>query len=47
MESWLLGRLVVYQVATLRELETYYDLVDVLDAHAWLDLRIKAETPEE
>jgi hypothetical protein len=31
---------VVEQVATLREIETYYDLCDVLDAHAALNHKI-------
>jgi hypothetical protein len=36
-------RLVVEQVATLKEVETYYDLIDVLDAHEALDLKYDAE----
>jgi hypothetical protein len=34
--------LVVEQVATLREIETHYSLLDVLEAHEWLDLKIRA-----
>lgn len=36
-------RLVTEKVATLKEVNTYYDLVDVLDAHLALDLRDEAE----
>jgi hypothetical protein len=36
-------RLVVEQVTTLKEVETYYDLNDVLDAHEALDLKYEAE----
>ena len=36
-------RLVIERVATLKEVETYYDLVDVLDAHLALDIRDEAE----
>jgi len=36
-------RLVVERVATLREIGTYYDLNDVFDANAALDLREEAE----
>jgi len=35
--------LVVERVATLEEVETYYDLIDVFDANAALDLREEAE----
>ncbi len=31
------------QVATLKEIETYYDLVDVLDANEALDIKEEAE----
>jgi hypothetical protein len=36
-------RLVVEQVATLREIDTHYDLIDLLDAHEALDLKYEAE----
>jgi hypothetical protein len=36
-------RLVVEKVATLTEIHTYYDLVEVLDAHTALDLIQEAE----
>jgi len=35
--------LIVEQVATLKEVDKYYDLVDVIDAHYALDLRHAAE----
>lgn len=41
--KWLIWRLVIERVATLTELERYYDLVDVLDANEALDLREEAE----
>lgn len=41
--KWLIWRLVIERVATLTELEKYYDLVDVLDANEALDLREEAE----
>lgn len=39
--NWLIWRLVVEEVATLREIETYYDLCDVFDAHAALNFKIE------
>ena len=41
--DWLVWRLVVERVAKLEEVERYYDLVDVLDAHISLDLKFAAE----
>jgi len=41
--SWLIWRLVVNNVATLKEIETYYDLVDVFDAHDALDVKEELE----
>jgi hypothetical protein len=35
---------VIEQIATLKEIETYYDLCDVLDAHLALDLKYEVET---
>jgi hypothetical protein len=34
---------VVFNVATLEELESYYDLADVLDAHEALDFKQELE----
>jgi len=39
----LIWRLVVEEVGRLKEIETYYDLNDVLDAHDALDLKVSAE----
>ena len=39
----MIWRLVVAEIATLREVETYYDLNDVLDAHEALDLQAEAD----
>lgn len=36
-------RLVIRKVATLEEVETYYSLVDLLDANEALDLYEKAQ----
>jgi hypothetical protein len=47
--NWFLWRLIVEEVGTLKEIETYYDLNDVLDAHDALDLKseaIEANMPE-
>lgn len=41
--KWLVWRLVLEHVATLREIETYYDLLDVLDANEALDIKEEAE----
>jgi len=41
--DWLIWRLVVSEIATLKEIETYYDLADVLDAHLALDIKEEAE----
>ncbi len=41
--SWLRFRPVVEKAATLEEVDKYYDLVDLLDLHAALDLRDEAE----
>ena len=40
---WLVWRLVVTHTATLYEVMTFYDLVDVLNAHESLDLLDEAE----
>ena len=40
---WLTWRLVLEGMATLQEVETYYDLVNVLDANEALDLKEEAE----
>lgn len=39
----MIWRIVVERVATLQEIETYWDLCDVLDAHLSLDLVAEAE----
>jgi hypothetical protein len=41
--DWLYWRLVVFKVATLEELECYYDLADVLEAHEALDFKQELE----
>jgi hypothetical protein len=41
--DWMFWRLVVEKVATLTELNSYYDLVEVYDAHTALDLLQEAE----
>ena len=41
--NWLIWRLVVERVATLQEIETFYDVLNVLDANEALDLREEAE----
>lgn len=41
--NWLIWRVVTERVATLQEVETYYDLADLLDAHIALDLIAEAE----
>jgi hypothetical protein len=38
--NWIVWRLVVEQVATLQEIQTYYDLCDVFDAHIALNFKI-------
>jgi hypothetical protein len=43
-ENWIIWRLVVARVATLKELETYYDFVDVLDLNDALDLMDEVES---
>jgi hypothetical protein len=35
--------LVVERIASLKEIETYYDLVEVFDAHEALDLKYEAD----
>lgn len=42
--EWLEWRLVAKQVATLSELRSFYDLVDVLDAHTTLDILDEVES---
>lgn len=37
--NWLVWALVLENVATLQEIETHYDLCDVLDAHAALEYK--------
>jgi hypothetical protein len=39
----MIWRLVLANVATLKEIETYYDIVDVWDANEALDLKEEAE----
>lgn len=39
----MVWRLVVERVATLQEVSTFYDLVEVLDANEALDLKEEAE----
>jgi hypothetical protein len=34
---------VINRIATLQEIETHYDLVDILDAHTALDLQNRAD----
>lgn len=41
--NWLIWRLVVAKIATLKEINEYYDLCDVWDAHTALDLQDEAE----
>jgi hypothetical protein len=41
--DWIIWRLIMEKVATLKEIETYYDYADVLDAHLALDLIHEAE----
>ena len=41
--DWMIWRLIVERITTLKEVETYYDLVDVLDANMSLDLMHEAE----
>lgn len=41
--NWLLWRPVVEKVATLQEILTVYDLVDLLDIHESLDLQGEAQ----
>ena len=36
-------RVVVRQIATLKEIETHYDIVDLFDANEALDLQDEAE----
>jgi hypothetical protein len=39
----MIWRLVLRQVATLQEIETHYDIVDVMDANEALDLQDTAD----
>ncbi|MCP4570698.1 MAG: hypothetical protein GY841_24195 [FCB group bacterium] len=39
----MVWRVVSERIATLREIETYYDLVDLMDAHAVLDIKDQLE----
>ena len=41
--DWMVWRLILNKVSTLHEIETHYDLVNVLDAHAALDWHDEAE----
>ncbi len=41
--EWMVWRVVSERIATLREIETYYDLVDLMDAHAVLDIKDQLE----
>ena len=41
--DWLVWRLVLARIATLEEIETYYDLLELLDAHEALDLQEEAD----
>ena len=41
--EWLVWRLVVEKVATLQEVDEYYDLVQVIEAHIVLDIKEEAE----
>lgn len=41
--NWFVWRPVVERIATLTEIMTYYDLVDLLDIHEALDLRDEVE----
>ncbi len=50
--NWMIWRVVGKRIATLKEVRQYYDLVDLIDAHRYLDLqdelKIKAsEAPPE
>lgn len=41
--NWFLWRIVIERVATLEEIETHWDLCDLLEAHDALDLRDRVE----
>lgn len=41
--DWFIWRLVLAQIVTLKELDTHWSVVDMLDAHESLDLQEEAE----
>jgi len=41
--DWLRWRLVIEKIATLQEINTHYDILDVLDANILLNLKDEAE----
>lgn len=41
--NWLIWRPIVERIAGLEEINTHYDLVDLLSAHEALDVRDEAE----